>query len=215
MENAGSRVYELLAHRFAPLHRQRVVLLCGKGNNGGDGLVVARHLITRGCPASLRVILLCDPNQLEADAAANYRMLRAVDGEVTAVPDLESWQRVRNVLGSATLLVDAMLGTGLQGVVRARYLEVIRDVNSRVPSECIVAVDIPSGLASDSGDPPGESIRAAHTVTFTAPKVGQIFPSGRHAALRARIEPVVQAVVARGRRLRRVVPSARAIGAQG
>jgi NAD(P)H-hydrate epimerase len=176
MENAGSRVYELLAHRFAPLHRQRVVVLCGKGNNGGDGLVVARHLITRGRPASLRVVLLCDPNQLDGDAAANYRMLRAVDGEVTAVPDLESWQRARGVLGSASLLVDAVLGTGLQGAARGRYLEVIRDVNSRVPSECIVAVDIPSGLSSDSGDPPGESVRAAHTVTFTAPKVGQIFP---------------------------------------
>ncbi len=175
MENAGSRVYELLAHRYAPLHRQRVVVLCGKGNNGGDGLVVARHLLTRGRPVSLRVILLCDPNQLDGDAAANFRMLRAVDGEVTAVPDLESWQRARSVLGSATLLVDALLGTGLQGAARGRYLEVIRDVNARVPPERIVAVDIPSGLSSDSGDPPGESIRAAHTVTFAAPKLGQIF----------------------------------------
>jgi len=176
MENAGSRVYELLAHRFSPLNRQHVVVLCGKGNNGGDGLVVARHLIIRGRPASLRVILLCEPNQLQGDAAANYRMLRAVDGEVTAAPDLESWQRVRGVLGAATLLVDAMLGTGLQGAARGRYVEVIRDVNSRVPPEHIVAVDIPSGLASDSGDLPGESIRAGYTVTFTAPKVGQIFP---------------------------------------
>jgi ADP-dependent NAD(P)H-hydrate dehydratase / NAD(P)H-hydrate epimerase len=176
MENAGSRVYELLAHHFAPLHRQRVVVLCGKGNNGGDGLVVARHLMTRGRPASLRVILLCDPNQLEGDAAANFRMLRAVDGEVTVVADVESWQRARSMLGSATLLVDALLGTGLQGAARGRYLEVIRDVSARVPPECIVAVDIPSGLSSDSGDLPGESIRAAHTVTFAAPKVGQIFP---------------------------------------
>jgi NAD(P)H-hydrate epimerase len=176
MENAGSRVYELLAHQFAPLNRQRVVILCGKGNNGGDGLVVARCLITRGRPASLQVILLCEPNQLEGDAAVNYRMLRAVDGEVTAVPDLESWQRTRGLLGSATLLVDALLGTGLQGAVRARYAEIIRDVNARVPAERIVAVDIPSGLSSDSGDPPGESIRAAHTVTFAAAKVGQIFP---------------------------------------
>jgi NAD(P)H-hydrate epimerase len=176
MENAGARVYELLAHRFSPLERQRVVILCGKGNNGGDGLVVARHLITRGRPASLQVILLCDSTELEGDAAANYRMFRAVDGEVTAVPDLESWQRARGALGTATLLVDAVLGTGLQGPVRARVLEVIRDVNARVPAERIVAVDIPSGLSSDSGELSGESISAAHTVTFTAPKVAQIFP---------------------------------------
>lgn len=176
MENAGSRVYELLAHRFSPLNRQRVVVLCGKGNNGGDGLVIARHLVTRGRPLSLQVILLCDPKQLDGDAAANYRMFLAVDGEVTAVAEVEGWQRTRSVLATATLLVDAMLGTGIQGAARGVYLDVIRDVNAQVPPERIVAVDIPSGLASDTGEIAGESIHAAHTVTFTAPKIGQIFP---------------------------------------
>jgi NAD(P)H-hydrate epimerase len=176
MENAGARVYELLAHRFSPLNRQRVVVLCGKGNNGGDGLVIARHLVTRGRPLSLQVILLCDPKQLDGDAAANYRMFLAVEGEVTAVADEEGWQRTRSVLAAATLLVDAMLGTGIQGAARGVYLDVIRDVNAQVPPERIVAVDIPSGLASDTGEIAGESIHAAHTVTFTAPKIGQIFP---------------------------------------
>jgi NAD(P)H-hydrate epimerase len=176
MENAGLRVYELLAHRFAPLGRQRVVVLCGKGNNGGDGLVVARQLVTRARPASLDVILLCDPDQLQGDAAANYRMLRAVDGEVTAVCDAESWRRARGALGRATLVVDALLGTGLQGAARGLSLDVIRDVNETVPRECVVAVDMPSGLGSDDGSLPGESIQAAHTVTFTAPKIGQVFP---------------------------------------
>jgi NAD(P)H-hydrate epimerase len=176
MENAGSRVYELLAHRFSPLNRQRVAVLCGKGNNGGDGLVVARHLITRGRPLSLDVILLCKPEQLEGDAAANYRMLQAVDGKVTVAADAESWKRARDVLGKATLVVDALLGTGIQGAARGVYLDAIRDVNAQVASERIVAVDIPSGVASDTGELAGEAIHAAHTVTFTAPKIGQIFP---------------------------------------
>ncbi len=176
MENAGSRVYELLAHRFSPLSRQRVVVLCGKGNNGGDGLVVARHLITRGRPLSLDVILLCDPQRLDGDAAANYRMLQAVDGKVTVAADAEGWKRARHVLGPATLVVDALLGTGIQGAARGVYLDAIRDATSHHPPEQIVAVDIPSGLASDSGEIAGEAIRASHTVTFTAPKIGQIFP---------------------------------------
>jgi NAD(P)H-hydrate epimerase len=190
MENAGSRVYELLAHRFSPLSRQRVVVLCGKGNNGGDGLVVARQLITRGRPLSLDVMLLCNPEQLDGGAAANYSMLRAVDGDVTAVVDAESWQRARGVLGPATLVVDALLGTGIQGTARGVYLDVIRDVNAQVAPERVVAVDIPSGLASDSGEISGESIVAAHTVTFTAPKIGQIFPPAAERCGELHVSPI-------------------------
>ncbi len=78
MENAGQRVVELLAHAYAPLREQRVVVMCGKGNNGGDGLVVARQLYTRFRPRALHVVLAGDPSELEGDAAANYKMLEAV-----------------------------------------------------------------------------------------------------------------------------------------
>src|SRR5215831_11394858 len=77
MENAGHRVVEFLAERFAPLAAQRIAVVCGKGNNGGDGMVVARQLFTRFRPHSLNVILLADPAELKGDAAANYRMLIA------------------------------------------------------------------------------------------------------------------------------------------
>src|SRR5437773_6247239 len=76
MENAGDRVVEFLAEKFAPLSSQRIVVLCGKGNNGGDGLVVARQLYTRFHPAALHVVLFAQPEELKGDAAQNLRMLR-------------------------------------------------------------------------------------------------------------------------------------------
>src|SRR5215472_12457118 len=105
MENAGHRVVEFLERRFAPLSEQRVVVLCGKGNNGGDGLVVARQLWTRwglGC-----TVLLADPQELKGDAAANYRMFLACGGTVHREIPADA----RN----ATLVIDALLGTGITG----------------------------------------------------------------------------------------------------
>src|SRR5438445_5879246 len=99
MENAGQRVVEFLAERFAPLAAQRIVVLCGKGNNGGDGLVIARQLLTRFSPASLDVVLFADPAELKGDAAANLAMLLAAGGAVVS----EIPQQAR----AATLVVDA------------------------------------------------------------------------------------------------------------
>ena len=176
MENAGLRVCEFLAEEYSPLEDQRVVILCGKGNNGGDGLVVARHLVVKGLSAGLQVVLLGDPGRLKGDAAANYNMLRAVDFEPAVVRDSRAWQQLRPKLLPATLVMDALLGTGLRGPAEGLLLEVIRDLNENFQHVSIVAVDMPSGLPSDSGEPLGEAVRARHTVTFTAPKVSQIFP---------------------------------------
>ncbi len=176
MENAGARVYELLANQFAPLRARRVVILCGNGNNGGDGLVIARHMVVRGDAAGLRVVLVGDPDALRGDAAANYRMLRGVDCEPLVVRASEDWRRVRARLLPAEVVVDALLGTGLSGPAKGIVLEIIHDVNANFGHAEVVAVDMPSGLPSDSGEPTGEAMRAARTITFTAPKVSQIFP---------------------------------------
>ena len=168
MENSAHRVVEALAERFAPLERQRIVVLCGKGNNGGDGLAIARQLFTRFHPAALDVVLLAAPEELKGDAAANYRMLRACGGE--ALPAISA--RARN----ATLVIDALLGTGVNGPAAGRMLEGIREINGGFPLARVVAVDIPSGMPSDSGEPVGEIARADLTVTFTAPKLGQAMP---------------------------------------
>ena len=168
MENAGHRVVEFLAKRFAPLASQRIVILCGKGNNGGDGMVVARQLFTRIKPAHLHVVLLANPEELKGDAAANLRMLEACGCPVLREIPAEARH--------ASLLVDALLGTGLTGPATGRMLEGIREINNGFPLAKVVAVDIPSGMPSDSGESQGEIARADATVTFTAPKIAQAMP---------------------------------------
>src|ERR1035438_5056210 len=168
MENAGHRVVEFLAERFAPLGDQRIVVLCGKGNNGGDGLVVARQLHTRFQPASLHVVLLAEPAELKGDAAANYAMLLAAGGRV----ELEIPAEAR----AATLVVDALLGTGVSGAATGRMLQGIREINQGFPLAAVVAVDLPSGMPTDTGEPAGEFARADGTVTFTAPKPAHVMP---------------------------------------
>jgi len=168
MENAGHRVVEFLSERFAPLSAQRIVIICGKGNNGGDGMVIARQLHTRFRPGSLDVVLLADPSELKGDAAANYRMLVAC--RCTVAPEIPDSSR------NATLLIDAVLGTGLTGRATGRALEAIREINNGFPLAKVVAVDIPSGMPSDTGDTEGEVARADATVTFTAPKIAHAMP---------------------------------------
>jgi NAD(P)H-hydrate epimerase len=168
MENAGQRVVEFLAERYAPLAGQRIAVLCGKGNNGGDGMVVARQLFTRFHPRALHVVLLAAPEDLKGDAAANYRMLEACGCPI--VREIPAEARY------ATLVIDALLGTGIAGPATGRMLDAIREINNGFPLAKVVAVDIPSGLPSDQHDTVGEYVRADQTVTFTAPKLGQVMP---------------------------------------
>jgi ADP-dependent NAD(P)H-hydrate dehydratase / NAD(P)H-hydrate epimerase len=182
MENAGQRVVELLAHAYTPLREQRIVVMCGKGNNGGDGLVVARQLHTRFRPRALHVVLAGDPEEMEGDAAANYRMLEAVGCPVAfeLTPEMET----------ATLIVDALLGTGIHGAAKGRALELIQAINDRFPLADVVSVDLPSGLDSDSGVPPGETVHASHTVTFTAPKLCHVLSPACELAGQLHVETI-------------------------
>ena len=168
MENAAHRVVEFLAARFAPLSGQRIVVLCGKGNNGGDGMAIARQLYTRFALQALHVVLLAALEDLRGDAEANYRMLLACGCPVLREIPAEA----RN----ATLLVDALLGTGISGPAAGLMLEGIGEINRGFPLAKVVAVDLPSGMPSDSGEPAGECARADCTVTFTAPKVAHAMP---------------------------------------
>lgn len=173
MENAGRAVVEFLCERFSPLDSQKISIVCGRGNNGGDGIVVARLLRERGL--NPRVVLLADPKSFQGDAAVNYERLAA-----SATPEIAensvAWQRVKPNLAGTTLLVDAILGTGLSRPVEGFLLEVIREVNSAFPGARVVAVDLPSGVFADTGRLIGECALADATVTFTAPKWAHIFP---------------------------------------
>jgi ADP-dependent NAD(P)H-hydrate dehydratase / NAD(P)H-hydrate epimerase len=168
MENAAHRVVEFLERRFAPISSQRIAVLCGKGNNGGDGLAIARQLFTRLQPAALHVVLFSDPADLKGDAAANYRMLAFCGCPVAR----EIPAQARN----ATLVVDALLGTGISGPATGAMLDAIREINGGFPLAKVVALDIPSGMPTDTGKPSGEFVRADATVTFTAPKPAHVLP---------------------------------------
>jgi len=168
MENAAHRVVEFLAEHCAPLARQRIAVLCGKGNNGGDGLAIARQLFTRFHPRALDVVLLASPEELRGDAAANYQML-----EVCGCPVA---REIPAGARNATLVVDALLGTGMTGAASGRMLDAIREINSGFPLAKVMAVDIPSGMAADTGEALGEFVRADYTVTFTAPKPAHVLP---------------------------------------
>src|SRR5579862_3549046 len=115
MENAGHRVVEFLEREYAPLAKQRIVVVCGKGNNGGDGLVVARQLHTRVKPKWLRVVLGADPEDMRGDALENYKMLKAAGGSV--------WPKVTEEMRIATLVIDAVLGTGAEGAAKGKAAE--------------------------------------------------------------------------------------------
>lgn len=159
MENAAHRVVEYVEQHFAPVAGHRIAVICGKGNNGGDGLAIARILHTRFHPPNLEIVLIPDPSELAGDAAANLKMLHAA-----------GLREKRELNSIPTLIVDAVLGTGLEGPAKGPALDAIRLINGFREAK-VVAVDIPSGLAGDSAVPPGEHVRADASVTFTSPKM--------------------------------------------
>jgi ADP-dependent NAD(P)H-hydrate dehydratase / NAD(P)H-hydrate epimerase len=173
MENAGRSVAEFVRERFAPLHARRVVVLCGKGNNGGDGFVAARHLREMG--ASVSVYLFASPDELRGDAATNRKHWEEAGGQLTPILGAGDWQTRKDALHSADIIIDALLGTGVRGKVEGLLAEVIADVNRRHPADqAVVAVDIPSGLNADTGEFTKACVGADYTVTFAAPKMGMV-----------------------------------------
>jgi hydroxyethylthiazole kinase-like uncharacterized protein yjeF len=166
MENAAHRVMEALEVEFDPITAQRVVILCGKGNNGGDGLALARLLGERGL-SQIRVVLAAEPEDYSGDAAVNLARLE----EVGIIPTFEIPQKLRERL-EVTVVIDALLGTGLKGAASGRVLELIQ-ATRQFPVAKIVAVDLPSGLGGG-----GECVHANITVTFTASKVEHYLAEG-------------------------------------
>lgn len=172
MENAAKGVTEFLLSRFEAISGENILVICGRGNNGGDGFAVARLLREKGL--SPRVLVMAQPSSLQGDAAVNYQRL-AASGAPESVPDLAAWQRLKPSLSGTTLIIDALLGTGLSKPLQGFFLEVVRDLN-RMTAVRRVAVDLPSGLAADTGELIGECIHANASITFTAPKYAHVFP---------------------------------------
>ena len=163
MEAAGTGAARLIARRFAPIRGRHVVILCGKGNNGGDGFVVARRL--RAAGARVRVFLLARRADVRGDAAL---ALRRWTGRVEEVTDAAGLGAVERAIAEADLVADALLGTGLEGPARGLVGECIARLGRATAAGAppVAALDLPSGLSSDHGALPGPAVRATVTATF-------------------------------------------------
>lgn len=177
MENAGSGVVREMERHFGGLQGSRVLVVCGKGNNGGDGLVVARHLHLAG--VATRVVLMARPESLKGDAGTNLEVARKMGVPIESIVEEGDWSdRLQSHLDPARteILVDALLGTGVRLPLTGFMAEVVERLR-RFPR--VVAVDLPSGLDCDClGNPSGDMpIPVSElTVTFTAPKPAHVFP---------------------------------------
>ena len=174
MENAGRQAVAAMEAMYGDLLERQVAVLCGRGNNGGDGFVVARTLAQRGVDVS--VFLLGRVADVRGDARINLEILGRLGLTVLEVADSQAWELHFSELSDCTLIVDAIFGTGLNAPVSGLIQSVIADVNaSGIP---IVSIDLPSGLSADSPEPIGDSIEAGVTVTVAAPKLPLVLPPG-------------------------------------
>jgi NAD(P)H-hydrate epimerase len=171
MENAGRGATDVLLEQFAGSIKTGVAIICGKGNNGGDGFVIARYLAERHINAT--VYLLAEAAKIKGDAAANLKRLAALKIPLIEIPDEDAFSKLKTDLSRFGLLVDAILGTGLTSDVRGFFKAVIDFINDLNRNGTpVFAVDMPSGLNSDTGQPCGTCIRAQGTATFALAKIG-------------------------------------------
>ena len=172
MENAGRQAVAAMEAAFEDLATSRVGVLCGRGNNGGDGFVVARTLIQRGIETG--VFLLGRVADVRGDARTNLEVLGRIGLTVVEIADAQGWELHFSEISECDLIVDAILGTGFNGQLNGLLETVVADVNGLgVP---VVAIDLPTGLSADSPEIEGEAIEASMTVTLAAPKIPLVLP---------------------------------------
>jgi len=172
MENAGTQVVEAMEEFFEADAPGSVAVCCGKGNNGGDGFVVARHLYNLGL--DVHAYLFASAKQLQGSAAAQHAMAQALGVPITDIPDADAWDAHYAALEGYDCIVDALFGTGITGGLRGHHGEVVDAINAA--GAAVVAVDLPSGLSADSGNVEGPVVDADLTVTFAAAKLCHVLP---------------------------------------
>jgi ADP-dependent NAD(P)H-hydrate dehydratase / NAD(P)H-hydrate epimerase len=174
MENAGIQLLRFMRTRLSGLAQYHVTIVTGRGNNGGDGFVLARHLWHSGIKT--RILFLAPRRRLRGDARKAYEMAQAYGVPMVACTTPQAWRRAASTLRDTDIVVDAMLGTGLDKPPIGLYAEAIETLNAL--QKPIVAVDIPSGLSADAGHLHGAYVQATYTVTFALPKRGLLlYPS--------------------------------------
>ena len=174
MENAGRTTYRLLKEEYLQT-RKKLAIVCGRGNNGGDGFVVARYALRDGFETA--VYLLCKPGELKGDAALNMGLFRTLGGRIAEV---KSADEIRQGLAETELIVDAIFGTGLSKEVQGIERIAIDEINAS--GKPVVAVDVPSGLDALTGAPLGAVVQASSTYTYGYAKIGHmLYPGTAHA----------------------------------
>jgi NAD(P)H-hydrate epimerase len=178
MENAGRNVAEEILRMIDNPLKAKVAILCGKGNNGGDGFVVARHLHNHGIFVCVFLITRISAILKDGDAFTNLHILLNMKIPVVETYDIKGVNNIIKELNNYNLLVDALFGTGLAGEVREPFKTLIQDVNNL--NKTVVSVDIPSGLDCNNGKILRTAIKATKTVTFSASKKGFYSEDGPH-----------------------------------
>lgn len=173
MENAGRSCAELVKEKLAAIANPSVSIFCGTGNNGGDGYVIARHLLNSGFNVS---VMICgDRSKIKGDAKINLDILERMGQRIELLSlNSDIAGKIKTFAAGSDMIADCLFGTGLTGRLSGEYIELIESINGlQLP---VLAVDIPSGLECDTGQPLGAAIEAACTVTFVAVKKGFTFP---------------------------------------
>ncbi|RJP84095.1 MAG: NAD(P)H-hydrate dehydratase [Desulfobacteraceae bacterium] len=174
MENAGRGAVRVLMAHFPDISGKKVGVIAGRGNNGGDGFVIARHLAQAGIHVT--VYLLSDSNRLGGDAADNFRLLAPLDIPVREIPDDIALNEFKPEMAVQDIWVDAIFGTGLNADITGVFKSAIDFLNAL--DRPVLAVDIPSGLNADSGHICGVCLSAVATATFAFPKIGHVQSPG-------------------------------------
>ena len=177
MENAGRGATRVLFEKFPAVRDKRLAILAGRGNNGGDGFVVARYAAQQG--VSVVVYLLAEADRVTGDARANLDLLPPLDVPVVEIPDAQHLADRKIAMAHHDIWVDAVFGTGLNSDIRGHYRDAIDLVNGF--KRPVLAVDIPSGINADNGRICGSCLRADTTATFAFPKIGHaVFPGKQY-----------------------------------
>ena len=173
MENAGRGTAQIIKKRFGP-EKKKVAIFCGRGNNGGDGLVVARYLKNWGW--SVKVYLLSEKEKITGDAKVNLEVWLKMGGELKEILNEEELHLIKEEIEKFDLIVDALLGTGLKDEVKGISKEAIQLINAL--GKPVIAIDVPSGIDATSGKVLGVAVKATLTATFGLPKIGLLIHPG-------------------------------------
>jgi NAD(P)H-hydrate epimerase len=188
MENAGRSVADEMEKSCPGLHQKKIVVLCGRGNNGGDGFVVARHLALRNAHPS--ILLFSEPGKLKGDALINWEIAKAMGLPFHVLRTPAEAKSHLKRLPEVDVIVDALFGTGLSKPIGPEFRHAVEWINSRISRTFVTAVDIPSGLMADSSEIIGPAVKAHLTVTFSALKLAHVVPPASDYAGRVVLVPI-------------------------